>query len=101
MHSFVLSPLAELDLEEIWLYSFHQWSAKQANKYQDELYAGIDRICENTDIGNPVGRFFPGYRRYKINHHILFYTANDSEVCVVRVLHEQMDIPERLLDDLH
>lgn len=32
-----LSRLAELDLEEIWLYTFEKWSLTQANFYQDKV----------------------------------------------------------------
>jgi toxin ParE1/3/4 len=32
-----LSRLAELDLEEIWLYTFEIWSLNQANYYQDNI----------------------------------------------------------------
>ena len=28
-----LFPLAEADLEEIWLYTFNNWSLEQADKY--------------------------------------------------------------------
>ena len=37
--SYALSPLAEIDLEDIWLYTFQNWSLAQADSYHRDLIA--------------------------------------------------------------
>ena len=37
-----LSPLAERDLEEIWFYTFENWSAEQADRYHNQIMAAIE-----------------------------------------------------------
>ncbi|WP_323122551.1 type II toxin-antitoxin system RelE/ParE family toxin, partial [Burkholderia alba] len=32
-----LTPLAEADLEDIWTYTFEQWSLEQAERYVGDL----------------------------------------------------------------
>jgi toxin ParE1/3/4 len=39
-----------------------------------------------------------GYRRLQVEHHSVYYRVSASEVLVVRVLHEEMDAPKRLVD---
>ena len=59
-----LSPLAEADLEGIWLYTFRQWSLEQADDYHRVIMAAIhermdaDRHLENQDEfdGNRISR---------------------------------------------
>lgn len=46
----ILSRLAELDLEEIWLYTFETWSIDQANIYQDILFDGMNSLNNFTRI---------------------------------------------------
>lgn len=46
-----LSRLAELDLEEIWLYTFEKWSLAQANFYQDNLFLGFNELASITNVG--------------------------------------------------
>jgi len=40
MADFRLTPAAEGDLEAIWTYTLHQWSAEQADRYMDTLTVG-------------------------------------------------------------
>ena len=40
----VLSPAAQTDLEDIWLYSAEQWGRQQANNYLAKLRAAIAKV---------------------------------------------------------
>ena len=46
--NFKLSKQAELDLENIWLYTFETWSLQQADYYLDLILNEIEYIYENT-----------------------------------------------------
>lgn len=56
--TYELSNLAEQDLENIWVYTFNNWSRNQANKYYKLLMNEIANICKakywptNSNINN-------------------------------------------------
>jgi len=45
-----LSPLAEADLEEIWLYTFRQWSREQADGYLRIILAAIEGLASGNTV---------------------------------------------------
>ncbi|WP_309083276.1 type II toxin-antitoxin system RelE/ParE family toxin [Chelativorans sp.] len=49
-----LSPLAEADLEEIWLYTFKHWSLEQADIYHNLLVAAFEELAAGTKIRRRV-----------------------------------------------
>jgi len=83
---------ARKDFEEIWLYSYKAHGEIQADKYYDELMAGMEIIRENPYIGIACSYIRPGYRQYQINLHIVFYRLNTDKIHIIRVLHESMDV---------
>ena len=93
-----ITPKAESDLIGIWLYTCEQWGADQADKYLDQLEAGMKQLRIYPLLGADYAHVFTGYRRLQVEHHTVFYQVLEPEVLVVRVLHEDMDAPQRLLD---
>ncbi len=91
-----LTPLARLDLEVIWAYTFYTLSEKQVNKYLSELDAGFKEIASDYQSGKSVDRIKSGYWRYKINHHFVFYMIESDSLKIIRVLHEKMNIVKHL-----
>ncbi len=57
---FEISELALEDLVNIWQYTVEQWSKEQANKYYNEIFSAIDKICENSDSGKPIDKIKKG-----------------------------------------
>ena len=89
-----VTPEAESDLVDIWLYTCNEWGADQADKYLDQLERGIN----HPELGVDYSHVFPGYRQLHQEHHLVFYRLQDSSVLIVRVLHEDMDAPRRLVE---
>jgi toxin ParE1/3/4 len=87
---------AENDLIDVWLYSFEQWGADQADRYLDELDKGIRSLARKPELGAKRDNIREGYRVLFINSHAVYYTVTPSIIHVIRVLHGQMD-PERHL----
>lgn len=96
MMAISISPLARLDLEEIWLYTYNTWSYNQANMYQDELFDGFELIAKDYLIGKDYNSIKAGYRMVQVNHHYIFYVRSGDSVKIIRVLHEKMDLPLHL-----
>lgn len=90
-----LSPLAETDLEDIWLYTFRTWSIEQADSY----HSGIIAAFEGLAAGHKTGRPFDirdGYFKYPVGAHLVFYRVSDRNIDVIRVLHQRMDANRHL-----
>ena len=84
------------DLEEIWLYTFETWSLEQADRYYELIMKEIDFITRKPKSGKNLNSLREGYYSTKVKSHFIFYKFSLTELEVVRVLHESMDIPNRL-----
>lgn len=93
-----ITPKAESDLTGIWLYTCEEWGAEQADTYLDQLEAGMKQLLRYPLLGADYTHVLTGYRRLQVEHHAVFYQVLEPEVLVVRVLHDDMDAPQRLLD---
>ena len=93
-----VTPEAESDLVDIWVYTASEWSVDQADKYLDKLERGINQLLDHPELGTDCSHVLPGYRQLHQEHHLIFYRLENSYVLIVRVLHEDMDAPRRLLE---
>ncbi|MGM0632400.1 MAG: type II toxin-antitoxin system RelE/ParE family toxin [Pseudomonadota bacterium] len=93
-----ITPKAESDLVGIWVYTCEEWGAEQADKYLEQLEKGMRSLIQYPSLGTSYVHVLSGYRRLQVEHHAVFYKVREPEVLIVRVLHEDMDAPERLLD---
>lgn len=92
-----ITPRAESDLTGIWLYTCEEWGTEQADSYLDKLEAGMKQLLNHPLLGSDYNHVSAGYRRLQVEHHAVFYQVLEPEVLIVRVLHEDMDSPQRLL----
>ena len=86
------------DLEEIWFYTFTTWSQEQADRYHLLIINEIEFLAVKPESGKMLGHIRKGYRSTKVKSHFIFYRITSTELEVVRILHEKMDIPNRLND---
>lgn len=95
---FVMAKKAVSDLEEIWLYTVEKWSAEQADRYYNLIFDEINYICRNINAGKSMEHVRQGYRASKVKSHLIFYRIVKDTIEVIRILHERMDIENRLND---
>ena len=95
---FVITKKAVSDLEEIWLYTVEKWPVEQADRYYSLIFDEINFICSNVESGKPMGHVRKGYRASKVKSHLIFYQVKNNIVEIIRILHERMDIDNRLTD---
>lgn len=93
--SYRLSPLAEADLEEIWLYTFRQWSVEQAEEYHNAIIAGIEGLASGNNVPQCTD-VRDGYWKYKVGMHVLYFRCSDEYLDVIRILHGRMDVDAHL-----
>jgi toxin ParE1/3/4 len=99
MIKFIVSEKALVDLNEIWKYTADYWSIDQANRYFNQIIDEIEFISNNFAQAKDFGDVRNGYRFSKVGSHLLFFRSTTSdEIEVVRILHERMDIKNRLVD---
>jgi toxin ParE1/3/4 len=94
----VFHEIAIEDLEEIWVYTFQNWSLEQADRYHTLIYKEIEFLASKPGSGKDLNHIRPGYRSSKVKSHFIFYKYSSSEIEIIRILHENMDIPNRLND---
>jgi toxin ParE1/3/4 len=99
--NYKISIEAKDDIEKIWLYTFKNWSLEQADRYFDLIMDEIEYITENPNSGKDYSDVRKGYLRTRIKSHFIFYKVNkkQNEVEIIRVLHQRMDIENRLNDE--
>ncbi len=100
MMMFKISNEAQNDLENIWLYTFETWSVEQADRYYNLILDEIEYLAENPVTGKDYSHVRKAYLCSKVKSHFIFYKINKKEnlIEIIRVLHQQMDIENRLND---
>ena len=92
-----ISDKASEDIDRIWLYTLENWSVEQADRYYRLIYQEILFIVEDFETGKDITKIKTGYRQAKVKSHLIIYKrADDGIIEIVRVLHQMMDIPNRL-----
>jgi toxin ParE1/3/4 len=97
MAKYRLTIKAVEDLTSIWNYTLEKWSEKQADKYYNLLVDNFNEIARNPQLGKNYSDVVENISGFRVGRHIIFYKqVLDSEIVVIRILHEQMDLKNRL-----
>lgn len=99
MARFIFRQKAIDDLTDIWNYTESTWSESQADKY----FGMIKIACKELATGKVSGRSFDkitdGLLGYSAGKHIIFYQQiSNREIEIIRILHERMDLENRLTE---
>ena len=90
-----LSPLAEQDLEDIWLYTLREWSADQADRYYHSIIAAIEGLLVRRHIPQSTD-LLPGSWTCKVGRHVIYFKEHDDYLDAIRILHVRMDVENHL-----
>jgi toxin ParE1/3/4 len=96
--SYKISVQASDDIEGVWLYTFENWSLEQADRYVNLIFDEIEYLADNPNSGKDFSHIRKNYRCSKVKSHIIFYRLADkqNDIEIIRVLHQRMDIENRL-----
>ena len=87
------------DLNDIWNYTFEKWSERQADKYYAIIKLACNAIGENPDLGKEYDGISKNLLGLKSGKHIIFYKLiSDDRIEVIRILHELMDLKNRMTE---
>ena len=91
MRSWVLSPRARTDLDEIWDWSVAHWGEERAERYIRDLFEVIALAAADPRRGRSRDDIRAGYRSIIAGSHVIFYRTARAGIDVVRILHARMD----------
>ena len=96
--NYKISQEANRDLENIWLYTYENWTLKQADRYFNLIMDEIEYLAAYPESGKDYGQVKKGYFRSRIKSHFIFYKINQKkeEIEIIRILHQRMDIESRM-----
>ncbi|WP_348799023.1 type II toxin-antitoxin system RelE/ParE family toxin [Flavobacterium adhaerens] len=99
MSKYIISEKALEDINNIWIYTAENWSVEQANRYYNLIIDEIEYIIDNFDMAHDFGKIRKSYRFSKVKSHLIFFKKDKTnEIEVVRVLHERMNVENRLTE---
>ena len=99
MAKYNLTNKAVEDLDEIWNFTFDNWSERQADHYYQMLIDSCQEIADNQILGKNFEGIIKSLFGLKVGRHIIFYRKVDiSNVEILRILHEQMDLKNRIFE---
>ncbi|OFY91047.1 MAG: plasmid stabilization protein [Bacteroidetes bacterium RIFCSPLOWO2_12_FULL_31_6] len=97
MAKFKFTNSAVKDLSDIWEYTTKFWSEKQAEKYYRLIIQDCTELAKNPQTGKDYSEIYPKLLGQKTSRHIIFYRLIDkSTIEITRILHERMDLKNRL-----
>lgn len=101
MSSFILTASAEKDLHQIWRYTYHTWGLNQADHYLDLLEQKCADIHQEKALWKSLEEIEPGLYALRCEHHYLFFLHDESQVpIIIAILHERMNLLERIRNRL-
>lgn len=96
MAAFRLTKRAKEDLRSIGRYTRKTWGVEQRNHYLGNLDEAFHLLATNPKRGQDFPHIRPGYRKYRVGRHLIFYREGSEGLEIIRILHDRMDIVTRL-----
>lgn len=94
----LLTNRALRDIQGIYNNSCETWGRTVAERYLDQLEAGLDRVAEQPDLLHNSEELHPSLMFYQVNKHLLICDQKNQSVVVLTVVHVSMDITARLAE---
>ena len=89
--TYLLTPEAEKDLEDIWFYSYETWSEHQANRYIEILEDTFAHLSYMPEQARELLDFAPPVRIFPSAKHIIIYKISGEAIVIIRVLGARQD----------
>ena len=98
MTEFRLTERARANLIDIYDFTESKFGAYQADAYYAGLVRSFGLLADFPRIGQPADELSPGYRRFRFQSHLIFYTVQPDHVEIRAVVHHAQDIRPQLFD---
>ncbi|MGF1573288.1 MAG: type II toxin-antitoxin system RelE/ParE family toxin [Sumerlaeia bacterium] len=86
----------------MWTYTFEKWSENQADEYIHSLYDFLNTLPQTKSLWKVCElEQRPGIHFCKYKHHVIFFMSlGEDEFEILTILHEKMNLPNRIISDL-
>ena len=78
-----------MDRDHIWDYTVELWSVAQAENYLTGLDRLLRLLADHPQIASERRNLDPPVRLHKYNSHLVIFTADDTTLMVIRVVHSR------------
>jgi toxin ParE1/3/4 len=95
-YNLVLTGEAQDDFEDILAYTQNKWGEGQRKRYAIQLNNALEMLEENPRLGTKYPKLPPIYQTYPVGRHYIIYRMEGSDVIVLRILHDRMDLPRHI-----
>lgn len=108
MAGYLFYHTADSAQDRIWRDTMKLWGEDQAETYIIGLHQHIEKLSKHKALWRrlPLNLTVPSdlemevwFSRYA-HHYIIFRQLADGRIGIITILHEKMDLPVRLADDL-
>lgn len=96
MAEYRLSPRAQRDIDGVFDSTVTHWGLPQAVRYTDLIEAACADLAEAPQRAQDCASIRPGYRRRRVEQHVIYFRPTDYGIAVVRILHQRMDAARHL-----
>jgi toxin ParE1/3/4 len=90
-----IKPEAQVDIDEILLYTRKHWGVDQRQRYRTRLFDAMRSLRDYPERGRERNEYFPGCRGLVVKRHVIFYRLTEEEI-VVRILHGSQDATDQV-----
>jgi toxin ParE1/3/4 len=96
MRRLEFTPRVQRDIEEIWEYSLERFGLDKAEAYLRGIQRAAETASEDPRRGSACDEIRPGYRKFSVGSHVLFFRTSKTRVVIVRILHQRMDFDRHI-----
>jgi toxin ParE1/3/4 len=100
MSGYKLSAQAGRDYREILSSTLDRWGVDQFEKYASILDDAFDRVAKMPMLGLRRDDIRPGFYRYQVGQHYIFYRIGKERIEIARILHTRRNASSSFFDDL-
>lgn len=108
MAGYVFYPRADIQQDAIWEHTVEVWGEPQAIRYITGLHAHLQKLSEKRGLWRrlPAGLVVPADLKVEVHcshyerHYVFFRELSDGKLGIMAILHDRMNLPVRLIDDL-
>jgi toxin ParE1/3/4 len=98
MAEYRISERARADLIDIYDFTESRFGAYQADAYYAGLVRSFGLLADFPLIGQNVDELAAGYRRFRFQSHLIFYTIQPDYIEIRAVIHGAQDIRPQLFE---
>lgn len=90
------TPAARADIDHIFDFTLERWGKDQALRYLREIQKCCDGLINGLSHIRSADHVRPGYFKEAVGVHVIYFHQTDAAIVVVRILHQRMDVDQRL-----